>query len=216
VAVADEGHFGLTYAIGDIHGCLSPLKRLISALDLKDDDSLVFIGDYVDRGPNPRGVIDFLIALSANYECHFIRGNHEQMFLDYLNGVQGSTIWAYNGMETTIRSYGTIRSIPEYHIEFLNNTVLYYEEKSFIFVHAGVRPGIPLKKQDPKDLLWIREPFLESSYPIKGRTVVYGHTPLISGPLIQEGKIGIDTGCVYGGFLTAYRVDDNFYLSERL
>lgn len=205
----------LTYAVGDIHGCLVQLKKLITSLHLKNRDTVVFVGDYVDRGPDSRGVIDFLIALSANIDCHFVRGNHEQMFLDYLNGAQGSTIWAYNGMESTLDSYGSIRAVPNYHIDFLIDTVPYFEIDNFLFVHAGVRPGIPLKKQDEQDLLWIREPFLSSVKPMKSKKVIYGHTPLFGGPLIQKHKVGIDTGCVYGGYLTAYRIEDGYFTIER-
>ncbi len=204
----------MTYAIGDIHGCLATLKKLVSSLELLASDKLIFIGDYVDRGPNSRGVIDFLIAISTKYESQFIRGNHEQMFLDYISGTPGSTIWAYNGMETTIRSYGSVRIVPDYHVDFLMETVTHYQMGKYLFVHAGVRPGVALKKQQDSDLMWIREPFLSTPVPMKGRKVVYGHTPVFGGPLDTKGKLGIDTGCVYGGHLTAYRVEDGFHISQ--
>jgi len=205
----------LTYAVGDIHGCLDVLRRLVQSLEARSSDVFVFIGDYVDRGPDSKGVIDYLIALSERYECHFIRGNHEQMFLDYLGREPGAIIWAYNGMERTMMSYGSLSAVPDRHIDFLNRTVYSYTIKRFVFVHAGVRPGITLEEQEERDLLWIREPFLSSRNPIKGKTIIYGHTPQSGGPLIEKSKIGIDTGCVYGGYLTAYRIEDKHWVCEK-
>ncbi|MDI3517188.1 MAG: serine/threonine protein phosphatase 1 [Thermotogota bacterium] len=118
------------------------------------------------------------------------------------------TLWYFNGARATVESYGGIEKIPENHLDFILNTRLYHEEDDFLFVHAGVRPGIPLEEQDPFDMLWIREEFIYSSWPIKGKRVVFGHTPFFDGPLVMEDKIGIDTGCVYGGKLTALRIED--------
>lgn len=198
----------MLYAIGDIHGCLGALKQLIEKLPLDDEDKIVFIGDYIDRGLESRGVVDFLIALSANHNCVFIRGNHEQMLLDYVAKRDDGKIWAFNGMRQTVDSYGGLGNLPGYHMDFFNETRYLYEYDKWVFVHAGVRPGISLKGQDSNDLIWIREEFVYSPEPLKNKTVVFGHTPFLSGPLIHDSKVGIDTGCVYGGILTAIRIDD--------
>ena len=187
----------MIYSIGDIHGCLDPLRRLMDQIHLSDMDEVVFMGDYVDRGPESRGVIDYLLTLRGPYT--FLMGNHERMFLDFLQG-KDRFLFLYNGGEATLETYGGVGEIPASHLAFLNRLVLYYETDDYLFVHGGIRPGVPLQEQDPKDLLWIREEFYadQGRYP---KTVVFGHTPMRE-VLMQEDRIGIDTACVYGNKLT--------------
>ncbi|MCZ7626906.1 MAG: serine/threonine protein phosphatase [Candidatus Methylomirabilota bacterium] len=187
----------MIYVIGDIHGCLHPLRRLIAQLRPGDDDDVVFLGDYVDRGPNSRGVIDYLLTLRGRYT--FLMGNHERMFLDFLQGKERA-LFLYNGGTATLDSYGGLRGIPATHLAFLERLRPYHENQEYFFVHAGIRPEVPLHEQDERDLLWIRDDF----YAYSGRfpkTVVFGHTPMRE-VLMEEDRIGIDTACVYGNKLT--------------
>lgn len=187
----------MIYAIGDVHGCLDPLRRLMDQIHLSEMDEVVFIGDYVDRGPDSKGVIDYLLTLRGRYT--FLMGNHERMFLDFLQGKE-RFLFLYNGGEATLESYGGVGEIPAAHLDFLNRLIPYYEADEYLFVHGGIRPGIPLQDQDPRDLLWIREEFY--AYPGRyPKTVVFGHTPMRE-VLMEEDRIGIDTACVYGNKLT--------------
>lgn len=200
---------GRFLAIGDIHGCNRQLKALL-ALVAPDPhaDTLVLIGDYLDRGPDVRDVLDTLIGLRETFpKTVCIRGNHEEMFLDYYLRGLGEELYMSNGGWSTLASYGLTlsdarsgRGVPESHIDFLSALPLYHETKDYLFVHAGLRPGIPFDEQSPEDMLWIRHEFIDSDYPFE-RIVVFGHTPLRE-PLIEKNKIGIDTGAVYGGRLT--------------
>lgn len=198
------------FAIGDIHGCISNLMSIMDTIDIDvQNDALIFIGDYIDRGPDPKGVVDFVLELREKIE-HVIclLGNHELMFLDYLHDKNVyKKMFLINGGDHTISSYGVVETagkirvdVPENHMDFFTSLLPYYETEDYIFVHAGLRPAIPLEKQDMEDLIWIRHEFINSSYDF-GKTVVFGHTPL-SQPLIDSNKIGIDTGAVYGGKLT--------------
>nr|WP_273230062.1 metallophosphoesterase family protein [Kosmotoga pacifica] len=196
-----------------MHGCFKSLRALIRKIRPQKKDRFVFLGDYIDRGPQSREVVDFLINFSTKYDCVFLRGNHEAMLLDYLHGGPWGKYWELNGMEATLRSYGGLEGIPENHIQFFENTKLYHTDSGYLFVHAGIRPGIPLEMQKSEDLLWIREDFIYYERPFKKGTVIFGHTPNYRAPLILEGKIGIDTGCVFGGSLTALRVDDMKFFS---
>jgi len=187
----------MIYVIGDIHGCLDPLHRLITQLSLSETDEVIFLGDYIDRGPESRGVIDYLLTLRGQYT--FLMGNHERMFLDFLQG-KDRTLFLYNGGTATLESYGGLGRIPAAHLAFMDRLRLYHETPGFFFVHAGIRPETPLQEQDERDLLWIREEF----YAYSGRfpkTVVFGHTPMRE-VLMDEDRIGIDTACVYGNKLT--------------
>jgi serine/threonine protein phosphatase 1 len=162
-----------------------------------EEDEVVFVGDYVDRGPDSKGVVDYLLTLQGRYT--FLMGNHERMFLDFLQGKE-RFLFLYNGGEATLESYGGVGSIPAAHLAFLKRLLPYYETDHYLFVHGGIRPGIPLQDQDPMDLLWIREEFY--AYPGRyPKTVVFGHTPMRE-VLIGEDRIGIDTACVYGNKLT--------------
>ena len=203
-------------AIGDIHGCLEKLEDLLEQLAVdRQSDTLVFIGDYIDRGKYSREVVDYLIRLQREYRnviC--LRGNHEQMFLNYLDGVNEG-LYLGNGGRATLDSYGILLSddleerkakIPEEHMNFFRLLLPYYETDHYIFVHAGVRPELPLNRQAIDDLLWIRFEFIENENDF-GKTVVFGHTPM-KNLLINKNKIGIDTGAVYGGKLTAIELPD--------
>ncbi len=200
---------GRLLAIGDIHGCNGLLKQLLSRVAFDPlTDTLVFVGDYLDRGPDVRGVIETLIALkenSPNVIC--LKGNHEQMFLDYYREGRGEELFLFNSGMSTLDSYGlTIAQarkgsgFPEEHLRFLASLPLSHETEAYFFVHGGLRPGVPRSEQSPADLLWIRYEFIDSDRDF-GRTVVFGHTPFPE-PLIEKNKIGIDTGAVYGGRLT--------------
>lgn len=187
----------MIYAIGDIHGCLEPLQRLMVELRLSETDEVVFVGDYVDRGLDSKGVIDYLLTLRGRYT--FLMGNHERMFLDFLQGKQ-RFLFLYNGGTATLESYGGLSRIPAAHLAFLERLRLYYETEDYLFVHGGIRPEIPLQEQDPNDLLWIREEFYAypGQYP---KPVIFGHTPMRE-VLMEGDRIGIDTACVYGNKLT--------------
>ena len=166
------------------------------------DDQVVFLGDYIDRGPASAGVINYLIEFGNTLPTTiFLRGNHEQMFSDYLDG-HDPALFLMNGGVETLNSYHDREQwpIPSAHHAFLAELKNYYETEKHIFVHAGLRPGIPLAGQSDKDLLWIRQEFLRSNYDW-GKVVVYGHTPR-NKPLLTETRIGLDSGCVYGRKLT--------------
>ena len=207
----------MLYAIGDIHGCEKSLEKLLNKIPLTKEDTLVFLGDYIDRGPDSKGVIDLLIDLSKNHpNTVFIKGNHEWMFHEfYTNRDQKSwELWEYNGARRTVENYGDIDNIPSSHLQFIEKTKIYHMQDGYFFVHAGIKPGIPIKNQKAKDMLWIRDEFIYSSNPLKDSIVVFGHTPM-EHPLIKDDKIGVDTGCVYGGYLTCIRLEDKKIFQER-
>lgn len=196
-----------TFIISDIHGCLKMLTRLMKKIQWRpDSDRLIFLGDYVDRGKDSRGVIEYLIRISAesqSVDC--LMGNHEAGFLDYLSGLDIRNFLA-NGGGSTLLSYRIKEGedwnshVPPEHLSFLNSLKPWVELEEYYIVHAGMRPGIPLHEQTLEDLVWIRETFIRSDYDF-GKRVIFGHTPF-SEPLIMHNKIGLDTGAVYGNRLT--------------
>jgi serine/threonine protein phosphatase 1 len=198
------------FAIGDIHGCLEKLKDLMPKTGIDNqNDTLIFIGDYIDRGKFSSEVVDHVIRLQNEYKkvvC--LRGNHEDMLAHYLEGMN-EEMYLNNGGINTLHSYEIIlsddikerkRKIPARHRKFFESLLPYYETEDYIFVHAGMKPGLSLQEQTMHDLLWIRHEFIDAEYDF-GKTVVFGHTPL-NNPLINKNMIGIDTGAVYGGKLT--------------
>ncbi len=192
------------YVIGDLHGCLHPLERLLAKVAPQRGDEVVFIGDYIDRGPQSREVVDLLLQLP--HRSVFLLGNHEKMLLEYLAG-EDPAFYLANGGVATLESYGgDPANIPPAHLSFFRRLRPLYETPNYLFVHAGIRPLVPLEKQDVKDLVWIRHEFFQfvGRYP---KTVVFGHTPMRQ-VLLAEDRIGIDTGCVYGGKLTCLKLPD--------
>jgi len=189
-------------AVGDIHGCLDPLERLLDEVRPTARDQLVFLGDYIDRGPDSCGVVECLLRLQRRLpQTVFLKGNHEQMLLDFLQGRQ-TALYLYNGGDATLASYRQrgLDGPPPSHREFFHQLRLRFVCGDFIFVHAGLRPGVPVAAQTEEDLLWIRDTFLDSRYSW-GKTVVFGHTPLPR-PLERPERLGLDTGAVYGRRLT--------------
>lgn len=205
--VAGTAAAGRLLAVGDIHGCLHHLERLMSQVRPTPVDRVVFLGDYIDRGPDSRLVLDYLIDFGRRFpRTVFLKGNHEEMFLDFIAG-RNQMLYFLNGGETTLANYqdGEKLRIPQAHLDFMAGLRLFFESDRFIFVHAGLRPGLPLHEQSEKDLLWIREEFLHSDYDW-GKSVVYGHTPRLS-TLLTPNRIGVDTGAVYGRVLSCCDVE---------
>jgi len=206
------------YAIGDIHGCFDKLKALMDKVDIDlKSDTLVFIGDYIDRGKYSFEVVEYLIDLKSRFpNTVFLKGNHEEMLEKYLAGFDKLT-YLVNGGQQALDSYMRNCSqpdgpqIPRAHLDFFGSLQLYYQTDDYIFVHAGLKSKVPLETQKMDDLLWIRGKFIKSDYNF-GKQVVFGHTPLPE-PLVQPNKIGIDTGAVYGGKLTCVRLPDLVFFS---
>jgi serine/threonine protein phosphatase 1 len=224
----------LIYAVGDVHGKRTVLREALTLLQAKlgPGDYTVFLGDYMDRGEDSRGVIDDLIAFRALYpDTVFLRGNHEDMFLKaYFDDDAGQ--WLRNGGVETLLSYGTLfthlkpgwrSAIPLPHVGFIANTVLEHAAANHHFVHAGLRPGQEndatteaVATRRDHDCLWIREPFLASTEDF-GRLVVFGHTiqgmatedePATWRPLVMPNKVGLDTGAFLGGPLSVGSFND--------
>ncbi len=204
------------YLIGDIHGYLNRLVNLYNKLTarMNEGDTLIFLGDYIDRGPHSYEVIDFLINISraADVSSVFLKGNHEDMLNWYLREEDRNGAYLLNGGEATIRSYvkhvGTFR-LPGHHREFYDSLRLYFEGKDFIAVHAGLNPDTKtLAGQSEHDLLWIRDKFFRAEKRW-GKTVIFGHTPtrLIGGGGSvyfddERNIIGIDSGVIFGNPLS--------------
>jgi serine/threonine protein phosphatase 1 len=188
---------------GDIHGAIVPLRRLLARVQPRAEDTLIFLGDYIDRGEDSRAVLDCLMELETTYSCVFLKGNHEDMFLQAYQSMERMSpdsglvteevlLWLSNGGITTLRDFGSAWPSGLY-LEWLSKLRLYYETETHYFVHAGLRPGVPPEESTDLERVWIREPFLSSDYNW-GKRVVFGHTVQLGGPLVQPNKIGIDTG----------------------
>ena len=222
----------LIYAIGDIHGRLDALNLLLR--DIAQDASitrpaqrplLVFLGDYVDRGAESRQVVEMVLRIQAHgtYEVAALKGNHEQALLQFLAEPDFAMTWMEHGGRSTLKSYGVSasaargntrawstvrdefrRALPEAHLRFYRELDLVRVIGDYAFVHAGVRPGVPLAEQTERDLLWIRDDFLKDRGPFD-KVIVHGHTPS-EVPQMLKHRLGVDTGAYATGVLTAVRL----------
>lgn len=201
-------------AIGDIHGCRDMLDILLSRLPA--EGTLVFLGDYIDRGPDARGVIDRLIALRDERPCIFLRGNHEAMALCASRGGddRATEMWRLNGGVETLQSYGDA-GISSAHLAFFEQTLPYLVTDDYIFVHGGLRPGYQPAEMREDELWWLRETFLASDYDW-GRLVIHGHSPVANGrPDVRNNRINIDTAAVFGGRLTALLLPEKRFIQVK-
>jgi len=204
-----------TFVIGDIHGCYGALKALLEKINPDPDhDTLVFLGDYIDRGPDSKKVVSEVIDLQQSFpRVITLMGNHEQMFLSVLAG-EKYNFFLQMGGDKTLNSYNItppysqniFEHIPLEHIHFFQNLLLLWEDEHYIYVHAGLEPGIHLSQQSAHWCCWARTNFIYSEFDF-GKRVVFGHTPFEK-PYIDQYKIGIDTGKVYGGELTCLVLPD--------
>ncbi|HOB16580.1 MAG TPA: metallophosphoesterase family protein [Defluviitoga sp.] len=216
----------MIWAIADIHGMFDHLVTLLRKIN--DNDLIIFIGDYIDRGPDSKKVLDLLMTLKQNKNYIFLMGNHEDMMLDYFEGTRKymDGVWHYNGSFSTLKSFNY--NVEKEYLDFIRDLLLYHElkiqDKKYLFVHAGVDPEKSLIQQDRLDLLWIRDKFLLMDDRYYDYTIIHGHTPtqFITGNdkiYIKKDKnnriisVDIDTGCVYDGKLTALGItEDNKFV----
>jgi serine/threonine protein phosphatase 1 len=200
-----------TLAIGDIHGCNVALAALLKRIEPQSSDRIVFLGDYIDRGPGSRQVVDSLLELGGKCALVFLRGNHEVMILDAREDELKANLWqSYGGFEALI-SYGAeystdwVSHVPEAHWTFFEHTTRYFEIESHIFVHACADPELDMADQPDWMLYW---EFLDQLKPHKsGKRIVCGHSPQATGQILDVGfGLCIDTGAVNGGWLTCLDV----------
>jgi serine/threonine protein phosphatase 1 len=228
------------FAIGDIHGRNDLLELMLDKI--RDNaaanparNALIFLGDYIDRGPDSRAVVQNLLALKlTDWELVFLRGNHEQAFLDFLEDPASYRAWRGYGAPETLLSYGVrpprfdgdkdfvaardelLLKCPVAHIDFFKSLRYMYEEGDYLFVHAGIRPGVALHRQSERDLLWIRDEFLEFEG-LTDRVIIHGHTPS-ERPVRKANRLCLDTGAYITGRLTAVVLegDEGSFLSATL
>jgi serine/threonine protein phosphatase 1 len=200
----------LTYAIGDIHGCHDLLLTLLGGIEEHAGGRsyrLVFLGDYIDRGPDSAGVIRAVRQLQQRspetVTC--LKGNHEQLLVEAAHGPNSALQWLYNGGDAALRSFRArgLDGPPAETIEWARQLPTFYEDERHYYVHAGLDPTRPLHDQTDHDRIWIRGPFLNVDHDF-GKHVVHGHTPQRSGlPEERRYRTNLDTAAVYGGALTA-------------
>ncbi len=200
---------GRTISIGDIHGCSLALDAVLDAIKPRPDDVIVTLGDYINRGPDTRGVLDRLIELGHRCRLVPILGNNDQMLLEARSGIHPTT-WLGMGGVATLDSYGPSRDlslIPDDHFEFLDGCLDFHETESHIFVHANYFPDIPMVEQPVGMMRWESLRDMTPGPHDSGKTVIVGHSSQRSGEILDLGHlVCIDTFCYGGGWLTALDV----------
>ena len=203
-----------TYVIGDIHGCAKSLRRMLEMISPGEGDTLITLGDYVDRGPNSRGVIKTLLEVKKTTNLIALKGNHELIMEEAAESQIGMEWWMQVGGRETLQSYGKKKpsGIPDEHWEFVRGGLPYYKTKKFIYVHGGVKPQLPMKSHVIDDLCWLRVHTAKPHF--TGRTVICGHTPQRDGfPLNLGHTICIDTWVFHKkGWLTCLNPKTGKYL----
>ncbi|MCG8649804.1 MAG: serine/threonine protein phosphatase [Pirellulales bacterium] len=199
------------FVIGDIHGCAKALRAVVDAIKPSSDDELVFLGDYIDRGPNSRDVVDQIIALQQSCQVIPLRGNHEIMLMAVAMRGLDSTTWLQSGGQATVNSYGgKLSKIPAGHFEFFQGLRRHYEIPDSIFVHAGYQHDRPMVDQEEVTVFWTHLSNPPPPPHQSGKRVFVGHTPQGSGTVLDLGHlVCVDTYCFGGGFLTAMNVESN-------
>lgn len=214
VATADNERMH-SYAIGDVHGSFAKLRKLVAKCREHAGSrpmTFIFLGDYIDRGPESRAVVDAVMRLQSELPGRVValKGNHEAIALGVIDGTLTADFWFTQGGAQTLESYGVQRAdeLPREHVQWLCSLPLRHDDGRRFFVHAGIDPNRPLDAQTDRDLIWIREPFLSDDRDY-GRLIVHGHTPARSDqPELRHNRVNVDTGAVYGGPLTAAVFDD--------
>lgn len=215
----------VVYAIGDVHGRLDLLTKMHQTV-ARDRQSrkaadwrVVHLGDYIDRGPDTRGVIEFLIAALGDKRMIALAGNHDAGLLEFLREPTKSIVFTDHGGDRTMQSYGVkmdrgslagsrdalAKALPDPHLRFLQDLKLWVEFGDFFFCHAGIRPDVPLEMQDPRDLLWIRQEFLNHRG-LHDKIIVHGHTPSPHAEMMDN-RVNVDTAAFQTGRLTALVID---------
>ena len=237
---AGVSHDKILVAIGDIHGQLSALTTLFTNIEATlprnlKTVSFVLLGDYIDRGPSSKAVIDLLLDWTKDHNCTFLLGNHEASLLSFLDDPIRNKNWlSFGGIDTLIsynifpkpgavaeKALVQIRDqlaerLPDQHIKFFNSLIPSYQDGDFMFVHAGVNPKLPLSKNTEEDLLWIRDPFLKHRG-LYEKVIVHGHTITSDAkPEIHANRVGLDTGSYATGVITAMIMEgrDKSYISS--
>ena len=205
------------FAIGDIHGCKKSLKAIFRHQSFSNKDTIIFLGDYVDRGPNSKGVINFIQKQAKTYQCHFLRGNHEIMMMESRTNRRKMREWLGYGGAETLESYKVkggsnwVQEVDKAHWNFLEKTLPYYVIDPYIFVHAGLEYNVPLEKQDEKFLFWKKFQVPEP-YRLDAR-VICGHTARKNGDIADFGHtICIDTYAYGGMWLTCLNVETKEFI----
>ncbi|RMF38774.1 MAG: serine/threonine protein phosphatase [Planctomycetota bacterium] len=197
-----------TIAIGDVHGCSKALRGLIDAIAPTSSDRLIFLGDYVDRGPDSRGVLDCLLELESHCQSTFLLGNHDIMFRGVIRGLDPH-LWLEIGGQPTLASFGgTLAHIGQRYVDFLDRCLPFYETQTHIFVHANYHHDLPMENQPEQALFWehlnVRMPLPH----ISGKHVVCGHTPQSNGEISRHTHLTcIDTACYAGLWLTGWCIE---------
>jgi serine/threonine protein phosphatase 1 len=202
-------------AIGDIHGCFRTLEKLVSKLDLSKSDKLILLGDYIDRGPRIKEVIDYILNLnSEGFDVVALMGNHESMLLESKRNVQAHSMWMFNGGEFTLKSFGVKSAlfIEKKYVDFFSELKYFFSFENYLFVHAGFNESQLDVFADKTAMLWARKECYTSNY-FAGKTIIHGHSPigldlLLSAASSRIQVINVDTGCIYNfggkrGFLSA-------------
>jgi len=206
-----------TLAVGDIHGCRNALVAVIEAVKPTGEDRLIFLGDYVDRGPDSKGVIDWILANRDQRETITLRGNHEIMMMDSRLSYFDLTLWLPSGGRATFDSYGVesdrswTHLVPDEHWAFMEQTTRWFETDSHIYVHAGLDPERDLEEQPEENLYWLKLDSMSQAHK-SGKVVVCGHTRQAEGDILNLGyAICIDTAACGGQWLTCLDAESGDY-----